>query len=356
MSVDLETAALANAKFVRTVLERSADIFAGGQPEAECPTAYTALEQARDEFHAEEKKHPKDRTYGFPHLSVDLGRFIRDRHPQYADEWGVINRWSRETEPETVVTMLRESAISLSDIVADRTRTATHFDQMGEKERGEYLVMRKAVAFLKEEGIDIEVQWERKDPDAPIDYWGTIRGHDWAFEIVGLRKDPEGYHRKLGNPKERKSLADQLQQLGQPMPRIPDDAETLQSVLTKAVAHGLQANKVAAVTEACAKYCLVIHNWQFLYEPAWQEISYPDLSGYDAVLILHIDNIFSRQVWEVPHRAGLAGQLRSQTISDLADIDEFKASRRDQLAADLEQFDDMEEQKITEMINTIFGE
>lgn len=266
----------------------------------------------------------------------------------------MINRWSLDQECETVVKTLQESAISLSRTVADRTRTATHFDLMDEKERGEYLVMRKAVAFLAEQGISVDVQWEREEPDAPIDYWGTISGEDWAFEITELRTYPKDYRRKVGHPNERKPIAVQLEELEKPIPEIPQDTETLQAVLSKVVAHGLRKNKVADVTKVGAKYCLIIHNWQFHYEPSWQAIAYPDLSPYDAVLILHIDNIFSRQVWEVPHLEGLPVKIKSQTISDLADIDEFKASRRKQLTADLEPFQDIDDQNMMEMINRVF--
>lgn len=48
---------------------------------------------------------------------------------------------------------------------------------MDKEELCERNLMRKLAAFLNEEGLDVSVQWERKEPKRdPIDYWGTVDG------------------------------------------------------------------------------------------------------------------------------------------------------------------------------------
>ena len=77
----------------------------------------------------------------------------------------------------------------------------------------------------------------------------------------------------------------------------------LQHALDNAVEHGQKRSKKAELNSA--KYCLVIHNKQFLYIPDWDEITWPDLRGFDAVMILHDEIIPPVQVWQVITRERL---------------------------------------------------
>ena len=81
MKLDPEIAASVNAEFAETILRRAAEIIAAGQRDADGSNAYTALEQARDEFvDQESQSQRKQRTYGLQQLSLDLGSFIRQRN------------------------------------------------------------------------------------------------------------------------------------------------------------------------------------------------------------------------------------------------------------------------------------
>ena len=107
------------------------------------------------------------------------------------------------------------------------------------------------------------------------------------------------------------------------MPKVPDGPAELQTALNKAIDHGNQQGKLDALGDA--KYCLVIHNQQFLYEESWSEVACPDSGAIDVILMVHIDDLSPAKVWEVIPRDGFGKAVRSQDISDLADIAEFKA-------------------------------
>ena len=303
MSTDPEATALANSAFARALLHRAAEIFEAGQHGAERPNAYDALLHARNELlENETPSQRKQRTYAFTELSIDLGNFIKQRHPEYANEWGPINRRSQEQAPPTVVKTLQDSAVHIGDMVAERTRTAAKFDLMSEKERSEYIVMRKAVAFLQQQGLPLLVDWERENPEEdPIDYWSSIGGTRWAFEITALRKDAPRNHRKVGDTRSNQTVSKELEELSAPIPRVPDGTKELRSAFTEAIEHGNKPSKIRAL--GGAKYCLLIHNQQFLFEPSWMELDYPDFKKIDAVLILHADDVSAAHVWEViPHQ------------------------------------------------------
>ena len=82
--------------------------------------------------------------------------------------------------------------------------------------------MEKAASFLTHQGLKVAIERDRANPDNdPIDFKGTIDDVPWAFELKRLRSDPDGFHRKVGHPKDRQSLKDQLAELEKPLPRIP---------------------------------------------------------------------------------------------------------------------------------------
>ena len=331
MKLDTEIMVSVNSEFAKTILQRAAGILDDREQVLDEGNAYIALEQAKDEFIAQEPKSKREqRTYGFKHLSVDLGNFIRQRHPEYTEEWGPINRLSMEVDQQTMVQTLREAENIISNTVAERTRNATKFELMSEKERGEYLVMRNATAFLRQQGLMMQVEWEREDPEKdPIDYWATINGIRWAFEITALRKDAEGSHRKIGGPRSNKTPEQELKELSAPIPKEQDGPEALRVALDNAIKHGNQPAKLEALN--VAKYCLLIHNRQFLFEPSWLKTAYPDLEAIDAVLILHIDDLAPARVWEVIPNNGFGQPVKSQNISNLAEIAKFKASGQKRL-------------------------
>lgn len=317
-----------NANFAATVINRAAEIFAGAaiSRKEECYVV-DALQQARDEFRAAEtRKQQKIRTYGLPHLRRDLRHFITGRYPEYADLLGPITQWSGETAPAAVVETLREAAVNISMTVEERTRMASKFDAMSDKELREYDLMRKTVAFLTSHGLKVSVAWNRENPNYPIDYRATANGVEWAFELTELRLDPkENYHRKVGHPKDKRSIAEQLDMLAMPLPQMPDGPDSLQTALNDAITHGSKPSKLTALNGA--KYCLVLHNQQFLYGPDWEAIAMPDISTFDAVLVMHEEIYPLVRTWEVMQN-GFGKPMRSHNVNDLGDIIAFKNSNR----------------------------
>ena len=316
-----------NANFALSVINRGAEIVAGTETSAgQGCDAFTALQRARDEFIAAATGHRKNgRTYAWPLLLKDIGQHVKRREPAYADSFSPIVEWSAATDASIVAQTLREAALPISRMVAERTRLAAKFDAMTEQESAEYELMRKSVLFLRQHGLTVQVAWDREDPNDPIDYRGTVDGVDWAFELTELRIDAKGSHLTVGHPKERKSVREQLAELAAPLPQVPDGPDNLQKALNKAAEHGSKASKLN--TLGGAMYCLVVHNQQFLYAPDWDEIAVPDFSAFDTVLALHQDSVATAHTWEV-WRNGFGQTLPSQNISDLGDIASFRLSGR----------------------------
>lgn len=316
-----------NANFAATVINRAAEIVAdtaqGDRPGCD---AFTAFQQARDEFIAAETvKQAKERTYHWSLLLKDVGQHVKSREPAYAESFSPIVEWSAATDAGVVAQTLREAALPISGMVAERTRWVSKLEAMSEKERVEYELMRKAVIFLRQQGLTVQIAWDREDPNDPIDYRGTVDGVDWAFELTELRCDAEDAHIKIEHPNASKDAKQQLEELAAPLPQVPDGPENLQKALNKAAEHGSKASKVAVLNGA--KYCLVLHNRQFLYGPDWDAITMPECSAFDAVLILHQEIYPLVQTWEVM-RNGFAKPLRSHNVNDLGDIIAFQNSNR----------------------------
>ena len=316
-----------NANFAATVINRAAEIFADAATDpGQERYAIDALYQARDEFMVREtRKQRNSRTYGFPHLLRDLREYITSRYPKYADSFTPITEWSGETASTSVVDTLHEAALNVSIIVEERTRTASKFDTMSDKELREYDLMWKAAAFLTRHSLSVRVAWDRENPNDHIDYWATVDGIPWAFELTELRLDPKNFHREVVHPNEGKSIDEQFEVLEMPFPQIPQDHYALQSALNAAVKHGSKEGKLKALNGA--KYCLVLHNRQFLYVPSWEKVTVPDFSAFDAFLILHQESIPPAQAWEVL-RNGFGKPLRSQNVDDLDDIAAFRSYNR----------------------------
>ncbi len=317
-----------NAKFAATALNRAAELIADPVTRAELDgSVIGALQQAKNEFIAAETHRQKSgRTYGWSWLRKDLGEYIQSRYPTYAASFTPISDWNDETSPGSMAQTLREAAVTIAGLVAERTSAAGKFEAMTPQERAEYELMRNVAAFLDRQGLTITVAWDRENPNDPIDYRGTVDGVAWAFELIELRIDAKGSHLTVGHPKERKRIPEQIKELAAPMPQIPDGPDALQKALDAAVSHGNKMSKLNALNGA--RYCLVLHNRQFLYAPDWEAIAMPDLSAFDAVLILHQDSVAAAQTWEAATQDGFNKALLSQNVSDLSDIASLKLSGR----------------------------
>jgi hypothetical protein len=327
MSDPAQNAASANASFATEIILRAADIVAGAAIDPDASrNAHEALRTARDEYLGGHlHPHEKSRTYSWPQLVNDLKNYLERRGTIPADTWGAIGQWSETADPGEVVQTLREAAPHVSKLVHDRTAAATAFELMDEKQRYELLIMKRAATFLSRQGLEVKIQWDRDNPDGPLDYRGTIDGVPWAFGLKALRIDPARYHRKVGHPNASQTLEEQLKALAELLPKIRDDAEALQRALDKAVTDAGKDSKLRALDGA--KYCLVMHNCQFIYFDAWQSVTLPDLGAFDAVIILHHDTITPAWAWEVLLQDGIDKPLATQNANDLADISDFKMSR-----------------------------
>ena len=316
-----------NANFALAVINRAVEIVAGGTPTtAQQHDAFSALQQAWEEFKAgETRQQEKSRTCGWSLLRKDIGEYIKSREPAFANSHTPITDWGSATDRDTVAQILREAALPISRVVEERTRWAAKFDSMAPKESMEYDLMRKAAVFLKQHGLTVQIAWDREDPNDPIDYRGTVDGVGWAFELTELRIDAKGSHVKMGHPNERKSIKEQLAELAAPVPQIPDGSDALQKALHAAAKHGGKASKLEALNGA--RYCLVLHNRQFLYAPDWEAIRFPGFGAFDAVLTLHQESFPPAQIWQV-FRNGFGKPMRSHNVSDLGDIVAFRNSRR----------------------------
>ena len=293
----IEEAARVNAEFVLAITSRAAEIL--GEPRQQRTPLIDALQIARAHFlEKETKRNHKKRTYSWSDLINDLKWHLVTNENADPDSSSPIGDWERQQKPTMVVEMLLDAGETIALTARERTIAADRIALMTEEQFGEHLLMQATTRFLSQQDIHPQVKEQRENPNSPIDYRGTLDGVPWAFELTQLRiKDPEGTNRKIGHLKDRKPLEHQLKELEDPIPQAPDGPQTLQRALNNAVEHGQKPSKKAELNGA--KYCLVIHNKHFLYIPDWDEITWPDLSVFDAVMILHDEMIPSVQVWQV---------------------------------------------------------
>ena len=325
----IEEAARTNAETAKQVILRSAEIMdIPEEHQQERTPVVEAVRKAWMEFlDGESKTHREKRTYHRAQMINDIKWHVAVPRGADGSSLHPIHDWEQTLSPATVAETLKEAAEDIAEEVRQRTITAGRLGMMSDEQIAEHMLMRETKRFLGQQGLEVEIE-ERDDPGAPIDYRGTVNGTRWAFELTRLRDDPKleveiedrddpkkGFHRKLGHPKERKSLYEQLDDLQQPLPCIPDGPEALQGNLVKAVRHGQIPGKLKALDGA--KYCLVIHNQQFTFAPDWTQLEWPDLEDFDAVMIFHDQMILPGRIWEVIKDDGFGRTLTGGTVDDL---------------------------------------
>lgn len=186
-------------------------------------------------------------------------------------------------------------------------------------------LMQRIEGYIKSHGIEISVQWHRPDPNAFPDYFATAEGDLWAFELTELRSDHPKSHRKVGSkPGKPVHVAKDLRALSEPMPCVRDDTETLRKTLNDRLRDKGKRQHIDDLKGR--KYCLVLHNRQFLYIPSWETLGYrPDLDAFDSVLLLHEEDIPANasviEVW----KNGFRTSLDSLSLNDLADLEEHNS-------------------------------
>lgn len=315
MNSTAKEAVNANAEFITDIMSPAAKFFKS--PESDRTPLVDVLQQARDEFLKNETKGRKNaRTYYWATLLNDLKWYLVNHEAADPDSFSPITDWEQVHAPTTVADTLLQATEVIKKKAQERTITMGRVDAMTEKEFGEHMLMQATAEFLTQQGLNVQMSREWEDPSAPLDYRGTVDGTPWAFELTAMREDPKkDYHRKTGHPKEKKSPEEQLENLQKPLPQIPDGSEALQRNLNKAIEHGRKRCKVRALDGA--KYCLVIHNPQYLYIPDWQEITCPSLEGLDAVMLFHEEIVPPARVWQVIPPDAFGKTVKGGTVEDL---------------------------------------
>ena len=231
-----------------------------------------------------------------------------------------ISEWGEAHSPAAVADKLHKAAPVISRMAEERTIAAGRIGIMSRKELDEHLLMEGTANFLRTQGLQVEVSREREDPNAPLDYRGTVDEIPWAFELTGLWDYPENaYFRMIGNPKGKKTLEEQLRAFSEePLPEMPEGPEALQTKLSQSIQHGRKESKTRTLSGA--KYCLVIHNQQFMNPDDWEKITWPDLGEIDAVILFHDQTMPPGQVWEVIPPDAFGKAVESGTVEDLERI------------------------------------
>ena len=310
----IEETARVNAEFVLAITSRATEILR--EPQEQGKELIDILLMARDQFlDNETQRNHRKRTYSWSDLVNDFKWHLVTNENADPDSWSTIRDWERQQQPTKVVDTVLEAGKAIAETVRERTIAAGRTALMNEEQFGEHLLMQATAGFLRGQGINLHINQEREDANAPIDYRGMLDSAPWAFELTQLRKDAKGSHRTVGHPKDKRSREQQLKDLEKQIPQVPDGPQALQQALNTAVEHGGKDSKKGALKGA--KYCLVIHNKQFLYIPDWDEITWPDLSGFDAVMILHDEMIPPVQVWQVIPENAFGKTIQSGTVEDV---------------------------------------
>ena len=317
MASAIQDAARGDAETAKQVILRAAGILERPEEhQQEIPAVTEAVRAAWEEFlDGESKTHRNKRTYHRAQMINDIKWHVAVPGGADTNSPNPIHDWEQTLPPAVVAEALKEAAQTIAEEVRQRTINAGRLGMMSDAQIAEHMLMRETKRFLGRQGLEVDIE-ELGDPGAPIDYWGTVSGTRWAFELTRLRQDPEGFHRKLGHPKKRKSLEEQLDDLERPLPKVPDGPKALQKNLLKAVEHGRIPGKQMALNGA--KFCLVIHNQQYTFAPDWTRLRWPNLDDFDAVMIFHEQMVPPAQIWEVVKDDGFGMTLTGGTVDDLA--------------------------------------
>ena len=255
--------------------------------------------------------------------------------------------WEQEYDLRSLSEKLKEAAESIASTIEERTKSEGWLGKLNDKEFQEYVLMQRAVTFLGEQGLKVEIEWADREPNSSIDFHGRVNGEDWSFELKELREDPKkGHHRKIGHPNEPKPIAEQLASLAAHAPKIPDGPEALQETLNDRVENASKPAKLEAARGD--KYGLVLHNRQFLFIDEWEQINWPSLENFDVVMILHEETMPFAEVWEVIPPQAFGRAVKSETLEDLAGMAEASLRRADNPEILRAAWDELKERGITD--------
>ena len=311
-----------NAEFTMDVMLRAAELVGDPReiPEGGNPFVEVLLKAWGQLQQRETARQRKLRTYEWRHLTDDLRSYILLNEGVNPDSLVPISEWAQAHGPVAMAGKLWEATPIIARMAEERTTAASRIGIMSRKELDEHFLMEGAAGFLRGQGLHVEMSREWEDPNAPLDYRGTVDRVSWAFELTQLREDPKrGCHRKIGHPKDRRTLEEQLKAFEEePMPKVPRGPEALRKNLNQAIGHGRKESKTKTLMGA--KYCLVIHNQQFTNPEDWEKITIPELGEIDAAIFFHDQLVPPGQVWEVIPADCFGMTVESGTVEDLETI------------------------------------
>ena len=335
----------ANTAFAREVILGAAEAIKNA-PEGDIHVIH-ALSQARDRFlEKETSQHRRARTYSYGNLMQGLRLHIVEQEGVSADSFTPLAEWEQQHDSRSLAEKLKQAAESIVSTVEEQTKSEGWLGKLNGKELDEYILMQRAITFLREQGLMVEIDWAGRDPNSPIDFHGKVDGEDWSFELKQLREDPKGYHRKIGHPNDPRPMAEQWASLAAPAPQIPDGPDSLRKNLNRLVENASTAAKLEAARGE--KYCLIIHNRQFLFVDDWRRTDWPSLERFDAVMILHEGTMPFAQGWEVIPPQAFGRAVKSGTLEHLARMAESLLRQADNPEILRAAWDELKERSITD--------
>ena len=173
-----------NAEFAMDLMRRMSELAGDLKELPEDSTLIDdAFSRAWDEMQqGETARQRKLRTYGERHLASDLRSYVWLNEDVNPDSLLPVLEWAQAHSPITLAAKLREAAPVISKVAEDRTIAVGRLGFMDEKELYEHFLMKATEEFLKTQALEVEISREWEDPNAPLDYRGTVDGAPWAFE------------------------------------------------------------------------------------------------------------------------------------------------------------------------------
>ena len=265
-----------NRQFAERILVGAADIVDYEQP-AEEPDAIAAILQAKNQILSAEPGHHRIlRSYGGSELIPDFGRYIAARFPEFRQPTGfglTIGPWCRRQNTRAVAETLRAAAPAIGLTVAQRTIVAEQRSRLNDEEADQLVTLDHFNAFLTENKATVDIRWNKPYDAYSAEFQGTINGARWFFAVVPLTRAGAIFASNSDRP-----------------------INLVQSALEFA---SYQAAKAGFRTDgADRRRCLVIHNREFTEPCLWDNITL-STHPFDALAILHEDDVTATRVWEI---------------------------------------------------------
>lgn len=288
------TPAEINRRFAERILVTAADIVDYEQPD-EGLDAVAAILQAKNQILSAEPDHHRAlRSYGGSELIPDFGRYIAARFPEFRQPTGfglTIGPWCRRQNTRAVAETLRAAAPAIGRTVEQRTIIAEQRSRLNDGEADQLVTLDHFNAFLTENKAAVDIRWNKPYDACPAKFQGTINGARWSFAVVPLTRAGAIFASNSDWP-----------------------INPVQSALEFA---SYQAAKAGFPTgDADRRQCLVIHNRELTEPCLWGNITL-STHPFDALAILHEDEVTATRVWEIYPADTFGYGIPSRTVLSL---------------------------------------